>query len=64
MEGYERKRVLSYQGFHLRDSALIRTMDGESASVSGVANSQGEKAGFHFGFNDVQDHPRRKSDDH
>lgn len=48
------KRVLSYQGFRLLDSALIRTMDGESASVSGVANSQGEKADFHFGFNHVQ----------
>jgi len=48
------KRVLSYQGFHLLDTALIRTMDGESASVSGVANSQGEKADFHFGFNHVQ----------
>lgn len=48
------KRVLSYQGFHLLDSALIRTMDGESAVVSGVANSQGEKADFHFGFNHAQ----------
>lgn len=48
------KHVLSYQGFRLLDSALIRTMDGESASVSGVANSEGEKADFHFGFNHVQ----------
>lgn len=44
------KRVLSYQGFRLLDSAIIRTVDGEPALVSGSGLAQGEKADFHFRF--------------
>lgn len=54
------KRVLSYQGFRLLDNALIRTMDGERASVSGVATSQGERADFQFGFFHAQIVPEEK----
>ncbi|HVH69793.1 MAG TPA: secretin N-terminal domain-containing protein [Candidatus Dormibacteraeota bacterium] len=54
------KRVLSYQGFRLLDNALIRAMDGERASVSGVATSQGERADFQFGFNHAQIVPEEK----
>lgn len=48
------KRVLSYQGFRLLDNLLIRTMDGEHASVAGAATSQGERADFQFGFSDAR----------
>ncbi len=48
------RRVLRYQHFRLLNTAIIRTRDGNGASVSGVASAssgEGQKADFTFSFN-------------
>jgi type II secretory pathway component GspD/PulD (secretin) len=49
------KKVLNYQSFHLLNSALIRTRDGEGASVTGMVSGGGanQPANFSLNFQDL-----------
>lgn len=56
------KRVMSYQGFHLLNTVLLRTQDGRGGNIEGeVEDGEGQNADFTFRFRDASIVPEGKT---